>query len=209
MEIVIHRINTIKALREVPLNYGCEIDIRANGSKLILNHEPLKDGDSFSDYLDEYRHGLLVLNIKEAGIENNVLDEARKRGISNAFLLDVEFPYLYRASRQGERAIAVRYSEDESIDIVRKYKKMVDWVWIDTNTQLPIDKETINELHSMKTCLVCPERWGRPHDIAPYRQKMQLMGFEPTAVMTSMIYVQQWITDFNNTHFRRDGRCMM
>jgi hypothetical protein len=198
MEIVIHRINTIKGLREVPQNYGCEIDIRTHGSKFILNHEPLKDGDSYIDYLDEYRHGLLILNIKEAGIEDSVLAETRKRGMTNAFLLDVEFPYLYRAARQGERAISVRYSEDESIDIVRKYKKMVDWVWIDTNTQLPLDKETVNELNGMKTCLVCPERWRRPQDILPYRQKMQLLDFEPTAVMTSMAYVKQWNADIDD-----------
>ena len=73
MEIVIHRINKIQELKNIPLNYGCEIDIRANGSKLVLNHEPLIGGDSFIDYLDEYRHGLLVLNIKEAGIEEMVL----------------------------------------------------------------------------------------------------------------------------------------
>ncbi len=192
MEIVIHRINTIKALREVPKQYGCEIDIRANGSKLILNHEPMQDGDLLLDYLDEYKHGLLVLNIKEAGIETFVLEEVRKRGIRNAFLLDVEFPYLYRAARQGERAIAVRYSEDECIDTVRKYKKMVDWVWIDTNTSLPLDKQIIDELRDMKTCLVCPDRWGRPQDILPYRYLMKDFGFEPSAVMTSMKYINEW-----------------
>jgi len=36
--------------------------------------------------------------------------------------LDVEFPYLYRASRLGERAIAVRFSEDEPIELIYKYK---------------------------------------------------------------------------------------
>ena len=65
MEIVIHRINKIKELKNIPLKYGCEIDIRTNGNKLILNHEPFMGGDSFNDYLDEYKHGLLVLNIKE------------------------------------------------------------------------------------------------------------------------------------------------
>lgn len=192
MEIVIHRINTILELQSIPEKYGCEIDIRANGSSLILNHNPYESGDLLVNYLDNYKNGLLVLNIKEAGIEQDVLNEVRKRDISNFFLLDVEFPYLYRASRQGERAIAVRYSEDESIDIVKRYKEMVDWVWIDTNTKLPLDNESINELKNMKTCLVCPERWGRPYDIISYKNRMSLLKFQPSAVMTSLSQSYTW-----------------
>ena len=123
MDIVIHRVNTIKELKNIPQNFGCEIDIRANGSDLVLNHEPFIGGEDFIDYLDEYKHGILILNIKEAGIEQTVLSEIRKRNIKNFFLLDVEFPYIFRASREGEQAIAIRYSEDEPIELVNKYKK--------------------------------------------------------------------------------------
>ena len=116
-EIVIHRVNKIKDLLEIPNNYGCEIDIRSFGDKLILNHEPYQDGELLSNYLDSYNHGLLVLNIKESGIENDVLDLVKSKGIKKYFLLDVEFPYIYKYSRLGERAIAIRYSEDEPIDL--------------------------------------------------------------------------------------------
>jgi hypothetical protein len=95
MDIVAHRINLISELLELPVKYGCEIDIRSQDSKLILNHEPYLSGDSLVDYLDNYNHGLLVLNIKEAGIENDVLQLVRERNIPSFFLLDVEFPYLY------------------------------------------------------------------------------------------------------------------
>jgi hypothetical protein len=192
MEIVIHRINTIKALGMIPTIYGCEIDIRTDGSRLILNHDPFKGGDNFLDYLDKYRHGLLVLNIKEAGIEQFVLDEVRKRNISNHFVLDVEFPYIYRATREGERAIAIRYSEDEPVELVRKYNDKADWVWIDTNTMLPLNKHVITQFGRMKTCLVCPERWGRPQDILPYRRKMKDLNFSLSAVMTNIEYVHCW-----------------
>ena len=192
MEIVIHRINKIKELKNIPQKYGCEIDIRTNSSKLILNHDPFIGGESFIDYLDEYKHGLLILNIKETGIEQVVLKEVRKRKIVNFFLLDVEFPYLYRASREGERAIAVRFSEDESIEMANNYKNKVDWVWIDTNTKLPLDSKIIAQLNGLKTCLVCPERWGRPNDIINYRKQMESYNFELDAVMTSMKCVKDW-----------------
>ena len=89
MEIVIHRINALYDLKNIPKKYGCEIDIRSQGSKLILNHEPYVSGDYLFDYLDNYNHGLLVLNLKEAGIENDVLKAVREREIISYFLLDV------------------------------------------------------------------------------------------------------------------------
>ena len=192
MEIVIHRVNKVKNLMEIPKNYGCELDIRAQGSKLILHHDPYANGDFLDDYLDAYQHGLLVLNIKEAGIESDVLNAVRSRGIDRYFLLDVEFPYIYRASRAGERAIAIRYSEDEPIELVNHYASKVDWVWIDTNTILPLNSEIVHQLKGMNTCLVCPERWGRPDDILAYRQKMKALDFMPTAVMTHKDLVHKW-----------------
>ena len=81
MEFIIHKVNFIKNLHEIPMHYGCEIDIRTNGSELILNHDPLKKGDNLLNYLDEYKHGTLVLNIKESGIEDLVLNEVKKRDI--------------------------------------------------------------------------------------------------------------------------------
>lgn len=191
-ELIIHRVNEISKLKSIPFEYGCEIDIRTNGSNLILNHNPYLSGDSLIDFLDNYQHGTLVLNIKESGIESDVLSHVRERNINSFFLLDVEFPYLYRASRDGERSIAIRYSEDEPIESVNKYKNKVDWVWIDTNTKLPLDTQTIVQLKGFKTCLVCPERWGRPNDIILYRKQMQLYNFELNAVMTSLNCAKYW-----------------
>jgi len=193
MKIIAHRINKIKDLATLPSDYGVEIDVRGWGEDLILNHEPLEPGDLLEEYLkacDSSR--LVVFNIKEAGIESMVHQLASKYGIRNYFLLDVEFPYLYRAAREGERRIAVRYSEDESIDTVLKYQNLVDWVWIDTNTMLPLDRPTAEKLRGFKLCLVCPERWGRPGDIISYREKLQELGIELDAVMTSVSQANKW-----------------
>ena len=194
MEIVVHRTNTIKKLESVPTYFGTEIDLRARGSELYLHHDAFQAdrSEAFVDYLDAYRHGLLVLNIKEAGIESEVLRLVRERGIERYFLLDVEFPYLYRASRLGERNIAVRYSEDESIETVLTYKERVDWVWIDTNTRLPLDATVKSQLTGLKTCLVCPERWGRPQDIAGYKEQLAALDFKLDAVMTSLACAPLW-----------------
>jgi len=194
MQIVAHRINTVERLRRLPTHWGVELDLRADGSELILNHDPFKGGERFVDYLAEYRHGLMVLNIKEAGIEDEVLRLVRARGLTDCFLLDVEFPYLYRAARKGERAIAVRYSEDECIETVLKYKGRVDWVWIDTISKLPLDAKVVEQLRGFKTCLVCPERWGRPQDIPSYRKQLAELGLQIDAVMTAEAHVAAWLT---------------
>ena len=74
MEFIIHRVNKIKDLKSLPKKFGVEIDIRTKGSKLILNHEPFNKGDILENYLENYGHKTLVLNLKEAGIEKENSD---------------------------------------------------------------------------------------------------------------------------------------
>lgn len=192
MMIFIHRVNTITQLKTVAPEFGVEVDVRADGQDLVLNHEPFAGGERLTDYLDAYQHSGIIFNIKEAGIEQRVIDLAKQQGVTNYFLLDVEFPYLYRATRTGVRDIAIRYSEDESIETTLKYQGLVDWVWIDTNTRLPLDAHVTQQLKNFKTCLVCPERWGRPHDIAAYIAQLHELHFPLTAVMTAQAYAPQW-----------------
>lgn len=192
MELIIHRINTIEELKQIPRKYGCEVDVRTNGSKLILNHDPLTKGDDFVDYLDEYKNKTLVLNIKESGIEDTVLKEVRLRDIKSYFLLDVEFPYLYSASKKGERNIAVRFSEMEPIENLELFKDMIDWAWIDTINYLPITIDNSKILKNIKTCLVCPSRWGRPRDIDKIKQFLSTIDYKPNFVMTESKYLENW-----------------
>mgnify|MGYP001263768252 CR=1 FL=1 len=194
MEIILHRINKIKELKTIDTFFGVEIDIRTSGNDFILSHNPFKTGDKLKDFLKEYRHGTLILNIKESGIENDVISLIQKyNNVKNYFLLDVEFPYLFSASKNNFKNIAIRFSEFESIDTVTQFKGLVKWVWIDTFTKLPINQNSINILKGFKTCLVCPDRWNRPEDIVPYKKKLQKMNFQLNAIMTSKHAVKEWI----------------
>ena len=194
MEIIIHRINKIKELKTVNPLFGVEIDIRTYGDDIILSHDPFKSGDKFEDYLNEYKHGTLILNIKESGIENNVMSLIQKYdNVKNYFLLDVEFPYFFSVSKNNFKNIAIRFSEFESIDTVLRFKGLVDWVWIDTFTKLPLNQNSINVLKDFKTCLVCPGRWNRQEDIVSYKTKIQKINFQLNAVMTSKNTVGKWV----------------
>lgn len=193
MEIIIHRLNKIKDLKKTSDNFGAEIDIRTNGSNLVLSHDPFVKGDKFEDYLENYKHKTLVLNIKEAGIENDVLNLVKKNFIKSFFLLDVEMPYMYSATKKGQKNIAVRFSEYENIFLTNQFKNKLKWVWIDTVTILPINKKNKNILNKFNSCIVCPERWGRKKDIKIYKKKLKLLNFKPTAVMTSKNCIKNWL----------------
>ena len=193
MEIIIHRVNKIKDLKKISSNFGVEIDIRANGSNLILNHEPFNPGDKLKNYLENYKHKTLVLNLKEAGIEKEVLSLVEKYSIKSYFLLDVEMPYMFSATKRGQKNIAVRFSEYEDINSTKYFNGKLNWVWIDTVTKLPINKTNMNILSKFKSCIVCPERWGRKQDIKIYKNKLIKLKFKPTSVMTSLKCVKEWV----------------
>ena len=185
-------VNTIKELKKIPKEYGCEIDIRTDGSKLILNHDPFIKGDYLIDYLDEYKNGTLVLNIKESGIEDIVLEEVRLRNIKSYFLLDVEFPYLYGATKKGERNIAIRFSEMEPIENFNLIKSKFDWIWIDTISKFPINVKNQNKFKRHKTCLVCPSRWKRKEDILKIKTQLNNLKFNLDFVMTEIKFIKYW-----------------
>ena len=97
-----------------------------------------------------------------------------------------------KASKKGERNLAIRFSECESIETLKNFSGIVDYVWIDTFMKLPIEDKNIPVLNKFKKCLVCPERWGRPEDIIPYQKQLKSYNFEINSVMTSQKYSSLW-----------------
>ena len=116
----------------------------------------------------------------------------KSKSIKSYFLLDVEMPYLYSSSKKGNKNIAVRFSEFESIKTVEYFNNLVDWVWIDTVNTLPVQRENLPIISDFKSCLVCPERWGRKKDIKNYKKILEKLHYEPSAVMTSFDCVKLW-----------------
>lgn len=195
MTIIAHRINTVEELRTLPPEYGVEIDVRAYEEQLILSHDPYESGEHLAEYLKAVDDRFVVFNIKESGIEKDVVELANRYEVTEFFLLDVEFPYIYTASRNSSfRKMAIRFSEAEAIETALKNADFVDWVWVDTNTELPLHRDTYRQLSNAgyKICLVSPDRWGRPEHIEPYISKMDTEGIKLDAVMTSIENAEAW-----------------
>lgn len=184
--IIRHRINSIKELETVNPEHGVELDLRDRGSRLIIAHEPFSDGEDFSNYLQHYRHGTMILNIKSERIEHRVLEELQKAGtVKDYFFLDSSFPMICTLVSMGERRIAVRYSEFEPIESVLALAGKVEWVWVDCFTKMPLNSKAYNSMKDagFKLCAVSPELQKRPiESISQYA--LELAPFKMDAICT-------------------------
>lgn len=165
MLIVEHRKNTIEGLKAVPSHHGVEIDIRSCGNNLILHHDPFCEGTDFEEWLEHFNHRFIILNVKEEGIEGRIQELIDKRDIKDYFYLDLSFPFLIKIMNKGQRNIAVRFSEYESIETCMLLAGKVEWVWVDCITKFPLTEENHRKLSRyFKICLVSPELLGMPRE---------------------------------------------
>tara|TARA_B100001559_G_C16473710_1_gene610306 strand:+ start:1076 stop:1663 length:588 start_codon:yes stop_codon:yes gene_type:complete len=186
---IIHRVNNLDELKKIDKSYGVEVDIHAYGEKLIVNHSSFEDGPKLSDWLLICGDRLVILNIKEEGIESRVRDMALEFGIKNFMLLDLSFPALVKMSNEGESRIAIRVSEYESVEKALLFESKIDWVWLDCFNGFPLTVEEFHRLKksAFKICLVSPELHGPPRDkddIQNFQNFMHSIGAKVDAVCT-------------------------
>lgn len=163
MKIIAHRINLVSELLTSPAKYGVEVDVRTYGDKLVIHHDPFIEGESFDAWIAAYRHGTLILNVKEEGLEPRLIGLMKLHGLEDYFFLDQSFPFLVKWAKAGEHRCAVRVSEFESIETALTLAGKVDWVWVDCFTRFPLSHEDAKRLKNagFKLCLVSPELQGR------------------------------------------------
>ncbi len=194
-EFIAHRINTVAELLSLPDGIGLELDLRDRGEDLILQHDPFKEGELFETFLKSYQHRkTLILNIKSERIELKVLELLKQYKIEEYFFLDSSFPMIVHLGKLGERKIAVRFSEWESLESVLLLKGLVDWVWVDCFTKLPLDHSIYRKLKDagFKLCLVSPELQGRPEDIPNYKTMLESENIAFDAICTKIKNFSLW-----------------
>ncbi|WP_321311689.1 phosphatidylinositol-specific phospholipase C/glycerophosphodiester phosphodiesterase family protein [Halarcobacter sp.] len=198
MEYIAHRINTIEELKQVPKEFGVELDLRDFGDKLVLQHDPFKSGEDFEEYLKHYNHGTMILNIKSERIEHKVLELIQKYGIEKYFFLDSSFPMIYLLSKNGEKNIALRFSEFEGIDTILTMKGKVEWIWVDCFSKLPITKENYKLLkdNGFKLCLVSPELQSQPEKLEEYKNYLEYNQILFDSICTKIYCIDSWKKSF-------------
>ena len=200
MNFIRHRRNTHEELAEISTSHGAEIDIRSQGNSLVLHHEPYEAGTSFEDWLENYQHGTLILNVKEEGLEGRCLELMAKHGIEDFFFLDQSFPFLVKTANTGESRCAVRVSEFENIDTAVTLAGRVQWVWVDCFTRFPLDESSATRLKEsgFKLCIVSPELQGRMEvsDLSEIAAAMRLADVVPDAICTK--FPERWANQFDS-----------
>lgn len=194
-----HRINTIEELKDTPIKYGIEIDIRDSKNDLILVHDPFSTGEKLDDFLSLYKHSFIILNIKSERIEYRVMKLLEKYSIKDYFFLDSSFPMIYKLSLEGESNIAIRFSEFESIESVLIMKDKVKWVWVDCFTKLPLNVSNYKLLkdNNFNICIVSPELQSQQDKIYEYKEYMIINGIIPDMICTKIYNIEKWVGIFN------------
>lgn len=181
-----HRVNTLEELRQTPKGYGVEIDLRPGADDVILHHDPFSDGPTFEEWLAEYQHNGIILNVKSEGIEKRCLELLDSHGVSNFFFLDVSMPMTIKMTQQGFHKFAVRYSVFEPIEAVLKFVGRADWIWVDSFTGFYLPQADYQQLRKhFNLCLVSPELVG--FDRSQIKQYVgELNGIKIDAVCTKI-----------------------
>lgn len=195
MEFIAHRINSMQDLKSVPVEYGVELDLRDDlTGRIYIQHNPFESGEDFEEYLGQYNHGTMILNIKSERIELKILELLRKYNIEKYFFLDSSFPMIKLLSDQGENKIALRFSEFEGLDTLFAMQGKIQWVWVDCFSRLPLDRDIYKKIKELgyKICIVSPELQGQPEKLVEYKEQLRKENIQPDAICTKLYNISKW-----------------
>lgn len=199
MKFIAHRVNVLNAelaeqiFAEVD---GIEFDLRSSGNQILVVHDPFQAGQPFDEFIHFLRPDkMYIVNIKTEGIEERVIQMMDALGLHSFFLLNCGMPSIVRLARTGERRMAIRFSEYESIESVEKVEDLVSWVWVDCFSYLPLNPIFYNHIQRMglNICLVSPELQGKPEKIEEYRNWLERMNMDLDAVCSKLNNLPLWM----------------
>lgn len=163
---ICHRVNDETELLKINKMFGVEIDLRDDyvNKNVMVVHDPFMFGPSLDDYLKNYNHNFIILNIKSERIELYILELLKKYNITDYFFLDSSFPMIYELNKYNAN-IALRYSEYELIN-----NNMGNYIWVDCFHGYSLSNNDYHFLknNNKKICFVSPEL--QKHDISMINQ---------------------------------------
>ena len=174
---------------------GIEFDIRDTGGEIVVQHDPFLSGQLFTDFLKFCpSNKFYIVNVKSEGIERRAIADLEACGITQFFLLDCSIPMMVKLGREGERRLAVRFSEYESLATVEAMAPFVSWVWVDVFTLLPLTTyvETSIRNLGLKICLVSPELQGQQDKVVEYKTLLAKRGVTIDAVCSKLYNWGLW-----------------
>tara|TARA_B100000780_G_scaffold269152_1_gene227744 strand:- start:121 stop:717 length:597 start_codon:yes stop_codon:yes gene_type:complete len=194
MDIIVHRINKIKLLKNLDIKYGVEIDVRDSGRTLVIQHDPFKKGLQLHEFLSSYRQkGLLLIDVKSEGIEYQILKILKKFKIKNFFFLNSTYPIIINLINKKKNFI--RVSDFESFENIYKFKGKIKWVWLEIYKKVNLTRKQILYLKNnrIKVCMVSPElHGGNVNDIARIQTIIKNNKIQIDAVCVKQKFIKYW-----------------
>lgn len=171
LQLIKHRCNTLKDLDSVSdLKWGVEIDLRASSEKtggIYLAHDAWTSGEDFEEWLVAFKqkniNGPIILNTKEDGLEQRILDILKAYDVDSYFFLDTATPTLIKWTLKNKiNSFALRLSCYEPT-IPLNFDGNVEWVWVDCFDGTPLTDKIVTPFkeRGFKVCLVSPELQGQ------------------------------------------------
>lgn len=162
-----HRVNSIEALEATAPGLGIEFDLRSDGDRIVVTHDPFTDGPTLEEFLPHVGQRPCIFNVKCEGIEERTIALADANGVKDFFFLDLSIPAAAKLARKGERRIAMRYSELEPAEFAMAWAGKATWLWVDCFTRFPVQGESAAAdttwttlANAFRLCLVSPELQG-------------------------------------------------
>jgi hypothetical protein len=159
--------NTAAAFaRSFEAGFGAEIDVRDEGLRLVVSHDPSPGGAlPVRDVLDLHRrlgpHLPLAFNVKACGLARALGELLREYGVTESFVFDMAVPDALDYLRRGLPAFT-RQSEYETEPA---FYTVASGVWIDGFLDDWIGEDAVSRHLSggKAVCLVSPELHERPY----------------------------------------------
>ncbi len=197
MIIIKHRVNSVADLNKTSIEFGVEIDLRSKNKKIYLHHDPFKKGESFEKWIKHFKHKIIVLNVKEEGLEFKILRILKRNKIKNFFFHDQTFSTLIK--NMFKTKVSIRHSEYEELKKKDYLFKKIKWVWLDNFTEIQLTKKFYGYLKSkkVKICIVSPElvKKSRENEIKKLVKNLKKNKFKLDAVCTKKPNLWKYLTD--------------
>jgi len=157
MILIKHRVNSINSIKKTPSRFGVEIDLRSKNGYIYLHHDPFKKGEQFKKWINYFNHKIIVLNVKEEGLEKKILISLKKKKITKYFFHDQTFSSILKEMSRNK--VSIRFSEFEDLKKKNYLFKKIKWLWIDNFNKITLNKKFHSYLNKkkVKICMVSPE----------------------------------------------------
>lgn len=163
MQLIRHRVNTVAALNATPRHNWVEVDVRVCENQIVLQHDAFAQGEDLSDWLSEYEHAGIVLNVKADGLEETLCDAMERAGVGDYFFLDSQPATTYRLPPHLLKKVAVRVSDLEKPTAEAFLLHRGGWAWLDIFKEPEIMIQRLDEIPSdMRLCLASPDIMPTP-----------------------------------------------